>query len=125
MALRGIAHAAIDVSDGLLGDLGHVLSRSQLGAVIHAAALPLGPVLAEQSSDAQADYALNGGDDYELCFTAPPANRDAVLAIAKSINTPVTRIGNLIAGTGVRVLDATGNPVSLTSRSFDHFNEGI
>lgn len=125
MALRGIAHAAIDVSDGLLGDLGHILSRSHLGAVIHATTLPIGPVLARQAADSQADYALNGGDDYELCFTAPPANRDAILAAAKSTNTPVTRIGGLMEGTGVQVLDAVGNPLSLTSRSFDHFNEGI
>lgn len=125
LALRGIANAAIDVSDGLLGDLGHILSRSQLGAKIHAASLPVGPVLAQQMADGQADYALNGGDDYELCFTAAPANRDSVLAAAKSMNTPVTRIGSLIAGAGVQVLDVTGNPMSLTARSFDHFNEGI
>ena len=125
MALRGIAHAAIDVSDGLLGDLGHVLSRSQLGAVIHATSLPVGLVLAQQMADHQADYALNGGDDYELCFTAPPANRDAVLAAARSTNTPVTRIGSLTASAGVQVLDEAGNPLRLASRSFDHFNEGI
>lgn len=125
MALRGIAHSAIDVSDGLLGDLGHILSRSQLGAVIHAASLPNGPVLAQQATDKQTDYALNGGDDYELCFTAPPAHRDAVLAAATSTNTAVTRIGSLIAGSGIQVLDAAGKHMSLTSRSFDHFSEGI
>jgi thiamine-monophosphate kinase len=82
-------------------------------------------VLAQQAADRQADYALNGGDDYELCFAAPPAHRDAVLAAAKSANTPVRRIGNLIPGAGVQVLDAAGKPLALTFRSFDHFNEGI
>ncbi len=125
LALRGIANAAIDVSDGLLGDLGHILFRSQLGAVIDAASLPTGPVLAQQAPQTQADYALNGGDDYELCFTAPPANRDAVLSAAASTSTTVTRIGTLIPGSGIQVLDAAGKHMSLTSRSFDHFSEGI
>jgi thiamine-monophosphate kinase len=123
--LRGIAHAAIDVSDGLLGDLGHVLSRSRLGAVIHATQLPLGPVLAQQPADWQKDYALNGGDDYELCFTATPAQRDAVLSASQFTNTPVTRVGNLIPDSGLQVLDAAGKPLSFTTRSFDHFSEGI
>ena len=125
MALRGVAHAAIDVSDGLLGDLSHVLSRSQLGAMIHAASLPVGSVLAQQAANKHADYALNGGDDYELCFTSPPANRDAVLSAAASTNTTVTRIGTLMPGSGIQVLDTAGKDMSLTSRSFDHFNEGI
>lgn len=125
LALRGIANAAIDVSDGLLGDLGHILSRSQLGAVIDAASLPTGPVLAQQAAETQTDYALNGGDDYELCFTAPPANRDAVLSAAASTSTTVTRIGTLIPGSGVQVLDAAGKDMSLTSRSFDHFGQSI
>lgn len=125
LALRGIANAAIDVSDGLLGDLGHILSRSQLGAVIDAASLPTGPVLAQQAAETQTDYALNGGDDYELCFTAPRANRDAVLSAAASTSTTVTRIGTLIPGSGVQVLDAAGKDMSLTSRSFDHFGQSI
>lgn len=124
LALRGIAHAAIDVSDGLLGDLGHLLSRSQLGAVIQADALPVGAALSQQTPERQTDYALNGGDDYELCFTAPAANRDAILSAAASVSTPVTRIGHLTAESGTRVLDATGQALAVTTRSFDHFMQG-
>ena len=125
MALRGIAHAAIDVSDGLLGDLGHVLSRSQLGAEIDAASLPAGPAVAQQAADRQTDYMLNGGDDYELCFTAPPEQRDAVLSAAASVNTSVTRIGRLKLGAGIQILDTAGKSLPFTSQSFDHFGKDI
>jgi thiamine-monophosphate kinase len=125
MALRGIAHAAIDVSDGLLGDLGHLLVRSQLGAEINAASLPAGPALSQQPADRQTDYMLNGGDDYELCFTAPPEQRDAVLSAAASVNTPITRIGRLKLGTGIQILDTAGKSLPFTSQSFDHFGKDI
>lgn len=125
MALRGIAHAAIDVSDGLLGDLGHLLARSQLGAEIDAASLPAGPALSQQPADKQTDYMLNGGDDYELCFTAPPEQRDAVLSAAASANTPVTRIGRLKLGAGIQILDTAGKSLPFTSQSFDHFGKDI
>ena len=125
MALRGIAHAAIDVSDGLLGDLGHLLARSQLGAEIDAASLPAGPALSQQPADKQTDYMLNGGDDYELCFTAPPEQRDAVLSAAASANTPVTHIGRVKQGTGIQILDTAGKSLPFTSQSFDHFGKDI
>ena len=124
-ALRGIAHAAIDVSDGLLGDLGHLLARSQLGAEIHAASLPAGSALAQQPAERQLDYMLNGGDDYELCFTAPPEQRDAVLSAAALANTPVTRIGSLKSGTGIQLLDAAGSALPFASHSFDHFGKEL
>lgn len=125
MALRGVAHAAIDVSDGLLGDLGHILTHSQLGADLHAASLPAGPALAQQTSDRQTEFTLNGGDDYELCFTAPPEQRDAVLSAAASANTPVTRIGRLKSGAGIQILDAAGKSLPFTSQSFDHFGKDL
>ena len=125
IALRGIARAAIDVSDGLLGDLGHLLARSHLGADIHAASLPAGPALAQQPAQMQIDYMLNGGDDYELCFTAPLEKRDAVLSAAASSNTLVTRIGSLKPGAGIRLIDATGKTLPFTSHSFDHFGKDI
>jgi thiamine-monophosphate kinase len=125
MALRGIAHAAIDVSDGLLGDLGHLLARSQLGAEIDVASLPAGSALSQQPADQQTDYVLNGGDDYELCFTAPPEQRDAVLSAAAAANTPVTRIGRLKLGAGIQILDTVGKSLPFTSQSFDHFGKNI
>lgn len=121
IALRGIAHAAIDISDGLLGDLGHILERSAVGAALDADALPAGPTLLQQSQSMRRRFMLAGGDDYELCFTAPPAKRDAVMAAAQAANTPVTRIGMIGAGAGLRVIDGDGNPLDLQLRSFDHF----
>ena len=125
MALRGIAHAAIDVSDGLLGDLGHLLARSQRGAEIDVASLPDGSALSQQPAGQQTVYVLNGGDDYELCFTAPPVQRDAVLSAAASANTPVTRIGRLKSGAGIQILDTAGKSLPFTSQSFDHFGKDI
>jgi thiamine-monophosphate kinase len=125
MALRGIAHAAIDVSDGLCGDLGHILERSggnaPLGASIQVDKLPWGPALALQQLELRTRFALAGGDDYELCFTAPPAARQAVVAAANSAGIQVTRIGSLDTEPGCRFLDAQGMSLPLQLSSFDHF----
>lgn len=121
LALRGIAHAAIDVSDGLIGDLAHILKRSNAGATLEVDALPAGPVLAQQAQDVRRSFALAGGDDYELCFTAPAAKRDAVLAAAQSASTAVTRVGRIDAAPGLRLADAHGAPLDLKLTSFDHF----
>jgi thiamine-monophosphate kinase len=121
LALRRIARAAIDISDGLVGDLGHILDRSRLGATIDADALPAGPMLARQPQDLRRRFALAGGDDYELCFTAPPASRDAVLAAATSASTPVTRVGTIESPPGLRIVDAQQQPLQLNLQSFDHF----
>lgn len=122
MALRGIAHAAIDVSDGLAGDLAHILARSQVGATLMLDALPYGPMLAQQEHALRRSFALAGGDDYELCFTAPAMERAAVLAAGSSTATPVTRIGLIERASGLRLVDAAGAPVQLQLSSFDHFN---
>lgn len=121
MALRGIAHAAIDVSDGLAGDLGHVLQRSRVGACVAVDALPVGPALAQQPQDLQRRFALAGGDDYELCFTAPADRRAEVEAAGHNAATPVTRIGRIEAAAGLRLVDAAGAPLAMQARSFDHF----
>ena len=131
-ALRGVAHAAIDLSDGLLGDLGHILKASGVGAdidtrwLLHAsdgdtawpahcpdlAALPWAQTLA---------CGLTGGDDYELLFTAAPAQRAAVLAAAQASATPVSRVGH-ITPSGLRVLDPQGQAIDVSRlTSFDHF----
>lgn len=121
IALRGIAHAAIDISDGLAGDLGHVLARSQVGVTLDVDALPAGPVLARQAADLRRRFTLSGGDDYELCFTAPASKRDQVLAAANAAGTAVTRVGRIEAAPGLRLVDAQGAPLDLPLRSFDHF----
>lgn len=121
MALRTIAHAAIDISDGLIGDLGHVLEKSRLGATLWCDALPFGDVLRKQSQTIQYEFALAGGDDYELCFTASPANRSAILVAAQLADTPVTRIGVMESEPGLRFIDSHKVPLRFSLQAFDHF----
>lgn len=121
LALRGIAHAALDVSDGLIGDLGHILKKSDVGATLNVDALPAGPMLQGQALDLQRRFTLAGGDDYELCFTAPVSRRNAVLGAALAADTPVTRIGNIAAAPGLHLLDGDGQPLDMHIASFDHF----
>jgi len=120
-ALVGVASSAIDVSDGLAGDLGHVLRASGVGATVELAALPCGADLADQSEALQRECLLSGGDDYELVFTAAAGRRDAVGAAARASATPVTRIGRIEAAPGLRVVDATGRELGGALASFDHF----
>lgn len=122
LALRGIAHAAIDISDGLMGDLAHVLKRSGVGANLNADALPVGTALQQQVLVTRRAYALNGGDDYELCFSAPVSQREAVRTAALDCATPVARIGSITAESGLVVSDASGQPLSIFADSFDHFS---
>ena len=121
LALRGIASSAIDVSDGLLGDLGHVLRRSAVAAVVEVDAVPRSEVLAAQSPALQRTCTLAGGDDYELVFTAPRAAAERVQAAAREAGTAVTRIGGIEAGQGLRLIDRDGREVPNTFGSFDHF----
>jgi thiamine-monophosphate kinase len=123
LALRGVARSAIDVSDGLLGDLGHILKASGVGACVDADALPRSAVLAAQDLALQRECGLAGGDDYELVFSAPSdaAGRAAVAAAAAASGTPVRRIGRIEAESGLRLVDATGQPLRTQFSSFDHF----
>lgn len=121
IALRGIANAAIDLSDGLVGDLGHILERSRAGATLEVDSLPIGPVLSQQPLEMRRHFALAGGDDYELCFTAPQAERDAVFAAAQRAGVAVTRVGSIDAAPGLRLVDGDGAALDLRLNSFDHF----
>ncbi len=120
LALRGLATSAIDLSDGLVGDLGHVMRQSGVGATIELDALPRSAVLATQSQALQNVCLLAGGDDYELLFTAPPSRRDAVLLAASAARVAVTRCGTVEAGDELRVVDGEGRPVE-AGRGYDHF----
>jgi len=120
-ALRGIASAAIDVSDGLIGDLGHILQRSSVGATIEAACLPISTALGSQHQQTQWEFALSGGDDYELCFCAAPIKKEKVMAAASKAGVTVTRIGKIEATSGLHIVDAAGHKINLRSHSFDHF----
>lgn len=122
IALRGIASSAIDISDGLLADLGHILQRSQLGATLEFAALPTLPVAQAYLHEKVAvDCVLAGGDDYELCFTAAPDKRDAVRSAAETAGVAVSRIGQLLAAPGLTVIDADGQPLPIEHTGYDHF----
>ncbi len=116
-----MAHAALDLSDGLTGDLGHILAANGVGADIALAALPVAPALATLPDAERLTCLLSGGDDYELLFTAPVSARDAVQAAALASDTAVTRIGTVSNSPGLRLLDATGQAVTLGAKGFDHF----
>jgi len=132
-ALRGIASAAIDISDGLLGDLGHLLKFSDVGATVdvdetinlvaaYAGCTGIrGQLGMAISTEQWRAWALAGGDDYELLFTASPKHRAAVAVAANTSHTPVKRIGQINAERGLRLQDANGHNLPNTYASFDHF----
>ena len=129
LALRGVASSALDLSDGLLGDLGHILRASGVGACIDTSKTINLIAISARSISAtgqfDADYlqqcTLAGGDDYELAFTAAPARRGAVAAAAQASGTAVARIGVVEGAPGLRLIDAQGRPVAQRYASFDHF----
>jgi len=124
-ALRGVANACIDLSDGLIGDLNHILQRSQVGANIdtnwiedsHA----LSTQMRNQTFSKRLDYMLRGGDDYELLFTASKQAREEVIFAGEQTNTPVTLIGHITAERGLRVFDLNGDLIQRRFVGFEHF----
>ncbi|MEI8171467.1 MAG: thiamine-phosphate kinase [Rhodoferax sp.] len=133
LALRGLATSAIDISDGLLGDLGHILKQSGVGATVDTETTTnliaayayytgaRGQLDLKPSPEQWLGWSLAGGDDYELLFTAPPAARDLVAAAALASQTPVTHIGHISRERGLRLVDGDGQSVANTFTSFDHF----
>lgn len=130
MQLRNIASSALDISDGLLGDLRHILKQSQVDAEIQLDKLPKSDTLQKQDVQIQNQFAACGGDDYEICFTAPASQRDNIQAISKSIELPLTIIGKTVPknddAVKVNLLNESGTLLSdaeaaLFLKSFDHF----
>lgn len=121
---RGIAHSAIDISDGLLADLGHILECSNAGAEIHYDRLPK-PSLSVSGSDAMQKLVqhcvLSGGDDYELCFTAPLVHRAEVQVVSTRLNLALSRIGSIVSGAGCIVCAADGSVMKIEESGYDHF----
>ena len=113
--------AALDISDGLVGDLGHILAASRVGATLEVDALPAGAVLSRQPVEWQRRFMVAGGDDYELCFAARRADREAVIAAGLASGTAVTRVGTIDAQAGLRFVDASGAAVDLQAKGWDHF----
>ena len=122
LALRGHATACVDVSDGLLADLGHICTASGVGAEIDASLLPRSSALLDLFDEATSrDFALSGGDDYELCFTVPTRHIAAVQADLARLGCGATKIGRVVEGNSVSVRHADGKPLELTHRGWDHF----
>lgn len=119
--LAGVAHAAIDISDGLLQDLGHMLDASQCAADLWLDALPADAALQGLDEAVRRDAVLAGGDAYELCFTAHPRRREQIDALSRQLSLPLSRIGTIRRGTGLRILDADGLELVIEHRGFDHF----
>ena len=124
LALRGLATAALDVSDGLLGDLTHILECAEVGAVIEDTLLPLGDLARYTDHTSLArECLLAGGDDYELLFCAAPTQRERLGALAATLDLPLHRIGHITADEAqtLNLVDANGTPLPLVRRGFDHF----
>ena len=120
--LLEIAHSAIDISDGLLSDLGHILKASNLGAAIYLNKLPCSIFTKQHQYEKQIQqYLLAGGDDYELCFTAPQGSRNTIEKIAGDLNLPISLIGSIHEGAGLVVLDNENKPISIEKTGYDHF----
>ena len=123
-ALAGIATASVDVSDGLLADLGHVCARSHVAAHLDVDALPASAALREAFGEAdRIALQASGGDDYELCFTAPADAGADIGAVSAQFGLRITRIGRIVAGEGVHPVDAKSQPWSSPRRGYDHFAE--
>jgi len=126
-ALIGLAHSAIDISDGLLADLGHILECSGVAATIDFERIPRSPALEARlqpenpAHQLAIDCLLAGGDDYELCFTAPESRRNAIAGLVQTIGVNLSRIGTTKPGKGLTVLTADGNPLILETKGYDHF----
>lgn len=120
-ALRQLASSALDLSDGLASDLGHILKASGCGARIDLDKIPLSEALAHSCSREQAlRWALTGGEDYELCFTVPEKNRGAIETALAALALPCTCIGQIAANGGFKLFDG-GEPVEFEARGYDHF----
>lgn len=121
LALRSLAHAAIDISDGLLADLGHVCERSAVRARVNWNAVPVDAALAGLPESERQTLALAGGDDYELLFSASPSRRHALESLPARLGIALTRIGTVTDGAGVEVTDEAGRVIPTERQGFDHF----
>ena len=121
-ALRGLATSAIDISDGLLADVGHICRLSKVSAKVEMSRIPVSPIGAKHIGSHEGLTAIvAGGDDYELCFTAPANSRESIEDLIDVLGVPLTRIGSIAKGKGVSLVGAEGKSVTIDGRGFDHF----
>ena len=122
VGIVGLATAAMDISDGLVGDLGHIADVSEVGAVVEADRVPLSDAAGKAVAVApdMRESVLTGGDDYELLFTAPADAGAAVAALSESVGLPITAIGRIETGSGVRVLDGQGRAMAFAAAGYTH-----
>lgn len=120
--LLGVAHAALDVSDGLLQDLGHILHASGCAASLSYADLPIDPALSALDESIRREAVLAGGDVYQLCFTAPARHRGQIALLADKFKVRVSRVGTIDDGQGLTIRDRSGEVLSVSARGFDHFS---
>jgi len=124
LALRDIAHSAIDISDGLLADLGHILKASKVGAKLNLANIPCSDILRQHiNQPLLRNMLLAGGDDYELCFTASASDRTKIQAITQDLDLPLSHIGEICDTESLTVHDRNGNAIELGKTGFDHFKQ--
>jgi len=121
--LRGLAHATMDISDGLVGDLEHICEASRVGAIIEAVRVPLSEAAraALARNPALIESVLGGGDDYELLFAAPISAEGALGALGRELGVPIARVGRIVAGERVQALDQEGRRLALAQRGYRHF----
>jgi thiamine-monophosphate kinase len=123
LRLRGLAHAAMDVSDGLIADLGHICETSGCAATVALAKVPFSTAALTILADAWVapEALVTGGDDYELLFAAPPEADAEILSLSQSLGLPITEIGEIVAGEGVRLVDAEGAEIPVAAGGWRHF----
>ena len=122
LALSGLASACIDISDGLIADLGHICTASECGAQIHLEKIPCHNLVADENQrSGNFDLALSGGDDYELCFTIPPSSISKLDQVLGNFSIEITEIGEITASPGVEVLDMAGELIEVQTFGFTHF----
>ncbi|HEX5054968.1 MAG TPA: thiamine-phosphate kinase [Gammaproteobacteria bacterium] len=124
IALRGIASAAIDVSDGLIADLGHILTQSGVGARLTLEDLPLSAAMLEDQDPAKMyELALTAGDDYELCFTIGEQHIERINQLQYDLKLPIKHIGNIQENPGLRIYRRGGEPLEIASGGYEHFSD--
>ena len=121
--LRGLAHATMDISDGLVGDLQHICDASHVGATVEVGRLPLSDSARAAVTNAPTwiETVIGGGDDYELLLTAPRSNENALVSIGRDVGVPITRIGSIDCGNAVRVISPDGREIAPTKIGYRHF----